>query len=80
MRESEQVETNERLRKQRVLPVATEVDASGRVLMWPHLKIAEGGGPLAPRVYFHDDTRGSTGKVHIGFVGPHRYMENTKTN
>lgn len=80
MRESESVESNERLRKQRVLPVATEVDPSGRTLMWAHLKIAEGGGPLAPRVYFHDDTRGSTGKVHVGFVGPHRYMENTKTN
>jgi hypothetical protein len=48
--------------------------------MLAHLKIAEGGGPLAPRVYFHDDTRGPTGRVHIGFIGPHKYMENTRTN
>lgn len=80
MRESEFVESNGRLRDQRRLPVAPEVNPSGFVHMWAHLKIAEGGGPLAPRVYFHDDTRGVTGKVHVGFVGPHRYMENSRTN
>lgn len=80
MRESETVQTNDRLRRQRLLPVDPQVDPSGAVHMWAHLKVAEGGGPIAPRVYFHDDTRGSTGKVHIGFIGPHRHMENTKTN
>ena len=80
MRESEQVENNDRLKRQRLLPVDPAVDPSGCVHMWAHLKIAEGGGPMAPRVYFHDDTRGSTGKVHVGFVGPHKYMENTRTN
>lgn len=80
LRESESVETNRRFAEQRRFPVDEQVDPSGRVIMWAHLKIAEGGGPLAPRVYFYDDTRGATGKVHIGFVGPHRYTENTKTN
>lgn len=78
MTESETVQNNPRLREQRRLPVSTDVDPSGRVLMYAHLKIAEGGGDLAPRVYFHDDTRGKTGKIHVGFVGPHRFMENTK--
>lgn len=80
MRESESVQSNARLAAQRCLPVDPRVDPEGRIYMWSHLKIAEGGGPLAPRVYFHDDTHGATGKVHVGFVGPHRYMENTKTN
>lgn len=80
MRESESVETGKRLREQRRLPVDERVDPTGRVHMWAHLKISEGGGEMAPRVYFHDDTRGPTGKVHVGFIGPHRYMENTKTN
>jgi hypothetical protein len=47
--------------------------------MYSHLKIAEGGKDLAPRVYFHDDTDGSTGKVHIGFIGPHYLMPNTRS-
>jgi hypothetical protein len=45
-----------------------------------HLKIAEGGGMLAPRLYFHDDTRGPTGKVHVGYIGPHEHMPNAGTN
>lgn len=48
--------------------------------MLAHLKISEGGGNLAPRVYFHDDTSGSTGKVHIGLVGPHYLVPNKSTN
>lgn len=47
--------------------------------MLSHLKIAEGGGDLAPRIYFYDDTGGPTGKVHVGFVGPHYLMPNTKS-
>lgn len=80
MTESNSVMTRSKFSDQRLLPVDQAVEACGRVHMWAHLKIAEGGGPTAPRVYFLDDTRGTTGKVHIGFVGPHRYMENTKTN
>lgn len=80
LRESETVENNRRFTEQRRFPVDEAVDPSGSVVMWSHLKIAQGGGPLAPRVYFYDDTRGPTGKIHIGFVGPHKYTENTRTN
>lgn len=80
MKESETVLNNERLRAYRLLPVATEVDASGRVKMVSHIKVAEGGGPLAPRIYFYDDTKGATGKVHVGFFGPHDRMPNKSTN
>ncbi len=48
--------------------------------MEAHCKIAEGGGRLSPRVYFHDDTKGATGLVHVGFIGPHRYVRNASTN
>ena len=76
MTESQSVQTSEKLRRARVFPVDSAVDSSGRVQMLAHLKIAEGGGNLAPRVYFHDDTSGVTGKVHIGLVGPHYLVPN----
>jgi hypothetical protein len=78
--ESDSVRQNPYLRRQRVLPVSTQVEESGQIFMEQHLKIAEGGGNQAPRVYFYDDTAGSSGQVHVGFVGPHRHMRNTKTN
>ena len=78
MTESETVVKNARLRAARMLPVATTVDPTGSIEMLAHLKIAEGGGSNIPRIYFHDDTANG-GKVHVGFFGPHRYMENSKT-
>lgn len=80
MSESETVMGNRKLRAFRQLPVSTEVDGSGQIEMVAHLKIAEGGGQLAPRIYFYDDTRGATGKVHVGFIGPHKLMPNNQTN
>ena len=41
-----------------------------------HIKVAQAGGTLTPRIYFYDDTGGVTGKVHIGFIGPHKYLRN----
>lgn len=79
MRESETVMANESLRRTRVLPVDERVDPSGHIEMQAHLKIAEGGNHLIPRIYFHDDRHGATHKVHIGFFGPHRYVPNTLT-
>jgi hypothetical protein len=79
MSESDTVMKSSKMAAARNLPVDVEVDASGNVTMWSHLKIAEGGGDLAPRVYFHDDTNGPTKKVHVGFVGPHYLMPNTKS-
>jgi hypothetical protein len=78
MTESDTVVKNPRLRAARLLPVASTVDPTGWIEMLAHLKIAEGGGSNIPRIYFHDDTAGG-GKVHVGFFGPHRFMENTRT-
>ncbi len=69
MNESEEVMRRPELRQHRVLPVSSRVDPSGRVVMQSHLKLANGS--MAPRLYFHDDTRGETGKVHVGYIGPH---------
>lgn len=74
MNESETVLKVDALRSCRVFAVDSKVDASGMILMTAHLKIAEGGGPQIPRIYFHDDRHGPTGKVHIGFFGPHHLV------
>jgi len=54
----------------REFPVDTRIEPSGRLEMQAHLKI-EATGKVRPRVFFHDDTEGETGLVHIGFIGPH---------
>lgn len=77
MTESETVENNAALRRHRMLPVSKDVDQSGTIYMPAHIKIATGGGNLAPRIYFHIDAPNSL--VHVGFFGPHKYMPNTKT-
>jgi hypothetical protein len=61
---------NPKFRRLRTLPVSSEVEADGSVLMQEHIRIERGGSP-APRIYYYDDTRGSTGRVHVGWLGPH---------
>lgn len=78
MTESETLQNNEKLIASRLMPVDKRVAASGQIEMLAHLKIAEGGGRLAPRIYFHDDTAGPTKSVHVGFVGPHYLVPNSK--
>lgn len=80
MTEGETVQNNDKLRRARVFKVDIAVDESEELIMLAHLKISEGGGNLAPRVYFHDDTGGPTGKVHVGLVGPHYLVPNKSTN
>lgn len=80
MSESETVMNSRELREKRRFEVDRRVDESGRMLMVAHIKVAEGGGQQIPRIYFHDDTKGPTGKVHIGFFGPHRFVPNKSTN
>lgn len=80
MTESDSVVNSSRLYDARLFPVDERLGSEGRVHMVAHLKIAEGGGNLAPRVYFLDDTGGATGKIHVGFVGPHYLVPNKSTN
>lgn len=80
MTESDSVVNSSRHYDARLFPVDRTLDSDGRVHMVAHLKIAEGGGNLAPRVYFLDDTGGVTGKIHVGFVGPHYLVPNKSTN
>lgn len=76
LKESDTVHNDERLYAQRVLPITTEVDPRGKVFMESHLKFR---GSMAPRLYFFDDTKGKTLKVHIGGIDPHSRWENTTT-
>ncbi|MBY0688349.1 hypothetical protein K5S26_07320 [Microbacterium marinilacus] len=80
MTESETVQNSDRLSKTRVFGVDPDVNPAGEITMLAHLKISEGGGNLAPRVYFYDDTKGPTRKMHIGLVGPHYLVPNKSTN
>ena len=59
----------------RIFPVDKRMDESGEVFMYAHIKIAEGGGMLAPRIYFIPSTK--TGQVHVGYFGPHKNVPNT---
>ena len=78
MVESETVMNSEELSRHRMLPVDTRIATEGLIMMQAHLKVQPGGGPIIPRIYFHDDTRGDTRNVHIGFFGPHDLVPNTK--
>lgn len=80
MSEGETVRNGDKLSRTRIFKVDHNVAESGEITMLAHLKISEGGGNLAPRVYFHDDTGGPTKKVHIGLVGPHYLVPNKSTN
>lgn len=80
MKESESVRNNQSLMEKRLLPIDKAVDPTGRIKMEAHLKPIEGGGMQIPRIYFYDDTKGNTGKVHIGFIGPHDLMPNKSAN
>lgn len=80
MTESETVRNSDKLSRSRVFRIDTDVDDSGEMTMLAHLKISEGGGNLAPRVYFYDDSAGATKKLHVGLIGPHYLVPNKSTN
>ncbi len=61
---------------ERIFQVPAEVSSSGHMEMQAHLKL-DSKGSTSPRIYFMDDTKGPTGKVIVGYVGPH--LTNTKT-
>ena len=70
MGESMTVNRDHKMTIARTFPVDPALDVSGKRIMIAHIKLDQ--GPTAPRLYFFDDTRGNTGKVHIGYIGPHR--------
>ena len=76
VKESDTVRNDERLYAQRVLPVSTDVEPTGKIFMESHLKFR---GSMAPRLYFFDDTKGKTQKVYVGGIDPHSRWENTTT-
>ena len=79
MSESDTVMQTARLWKARRFKIDNQVEPQGYIHMIAHLKITEGGGQHIPRLYFHDDTGGRTGHVHVGFIGPHRLVPNTQS-
>ncbi|MDX2679396.1 hypothetical protein [Streptomyces soliscabiei] len=62
---------------ERTFAVPLDVDPSGHKEMQAHLKL-DSKGSTSPRIYFLDDTKGVTGQVIVGYIGPH--LTNTKTN
>lgn len=80
MSESETVQNSAKLSQKRIFEIDKAVSTTGRITMLSHLKVAEGGGDLAPRIYFYDDTGGPTQKMHVGLVGPHYLVPNKSTN
>ncbi|MEU8378567.1 hypothetical protein [Streptosporangium sp. NPDC048865] len=77
MRESRTVVTRAKFGDRRTFAVPPEVNPGGQVLMESHVKLRPVGYP-APRMYFHDDSGGATGKIWIGYLGEH--LPNTRTN
>lgn len=76
MTESETTNANERFRALRTFAVDDRCAGEGVVYMPAHIKLEKGGYP-SPRIHFHDDTGGPTGKVQIGWIGPHRDTKST---
>ncbi|WLP91686.1 hypothetical protein [Gordonia sp. NB41Y] len=60
----------------RTLPVPEQVDASGKVFMGAHVRIAKYGS-ISPRMHYHNDATG-TGKIYIGYIG--RHLPNFRSN
>lgn len=77
MKESEAVAGRTKFRKARMFPVPPEVAAEQTVFMEAHVRLRGIGNP-APRMHFHDDAAGATGRVHVGYLGHH--LDNTRTN
>ncbi|MDI2126176.1 hypothetical protein [Yinghuangia seranimata] len=77
MKESDAVAGRAKFRKARTFPVPAEVCADEAVFMEAHIKLRGIGNP-APRMHFHDDAAGATGRIHVGYLGHH--LDNTRTN
>ncbi|MYG87322.1 MAG: hypothetical protein F4190_02170 [Acidimicrobiales bacterium] len=80
MHESNEVKTTPKYRNPRIRPVDADVHPDGKMFMEAHIKVVLGGGMSIPRIYFVDDTRHKTKKIHIGFFGPHDLVPNPSAN
>ena len=69
MTESQRVLLDPRMVQDRRFPADLTLAPSGSRVMVAHIRLDN--GPTAPRLYFCDDTRDATGKVHVGYIGPH---------
>lgn len=74
--EGHRVKRDRKMRRERMLPVPTEVDSRGYIEMWAHFA-PPSCNQKAPRMYYYADTK-KTQKVYIGYIGYH--PTNTKTN
>ena len=70
LKESETTDSTPKLRAARTFVVPATVDPAGQAYMAAHIKIQQGGVPC-PRIHFHDDAGGPTGKVYVGYIGDH---------
>jgi hypothetical protein len=70
MTESDDTRGNRRFAAARQFTVPAEVNPEGKVHMWAHVKL-DSTGRTAPRMHFYDDTAGPTGRIHVGYIGPH---------
>ena len=75
MHEAETTKRNTELVADRLFPIDILVEPSGQMVMLAHIKIQAKGGGIIPRLYFHDDTKGRTQKIHVGFIGPHNLVK-----
>ena len=74
--EGRTVKRDRKMRRERMLPIPTEVDSRGYIEMWAHFA-PPSCNQKAPRMYYYADTK-KTQKVYIGYIGYH--PTNTKTN
>jgi len=76
MSESDTSRQHPKYRRARTLPIDQRVDESGFRFMESHVQVQRNGGQQIPRIFFHDDTRGLTRLMHVGFYGPHDEIPN----
>lgn len=77
MKESITTNNNAKFKGQRTFTVPKEADPTGELYMPAHTKLP-GSFPIAPRIHFSIDTLKSTGKIYIGYIGPH--LENAQSH
>ena len=69
--ESDHVRNRGKLNEKRLFPVPEEVDPSGRVPMYAHIKLDIEYG-ICPRMYFFPHLGdGTTNRIYVGYLGRH---------